>query len=179
MSKVSYASLKLSTDNTVKNFDYNGKQIEILNYLPIEDKYDLIMTTLQKSREGDIYNTVKLDMYFHLHLIYLYTNLSFTDKQREDEMKIYDNLKSNHFIDDFLTEFPEEEYNELLFLMENEIKNEQTYNLSLTSMIKTLINDLPKNAQAAMDMVNSFDKEKYQEVIDFAKAANGGRAISK
>lgn len=179
MSKVSYASLKLSIDNTVKNFDYNGKQIEILNYLPIEDKYDLIMTTLQKSREGDIYNTVKLDMYFHLHLIYLYTNLSFTDKQREDEMKIYDNLKSNHFIDIFLTEFPEEEYNELLFLMENEIKNEQTYNLSLVSMIKTLVNDLPKNAQAAMDMVNSFDKEKYQEVIDFAKAANGGRAISK
>lgn len=179
MSKVSYASLKLSTDNTVKNFDYNGKQIEILNYLPIEDKYDLIMTTLQKSREGDIYNTVKLDMYFHLHLIYLYTNLSFTDKQREDEMKIYDNLKSNHFIDSFLAEFSEEEYNELLFLMENEIKNEQTYNLSLASMIKTLVNDLPKNAQAAMDMVNSFDKEKYQEVIDFAKAANGGRAISK
>ena len=63
--------------------------------------------------------------------------------------------------------------------MENEIKNEQTYNLSLASMIKTLVNDLPKNAQAAMDMVNSFDKEKYQEVIDFAKAANGGRAISK
>lgn len=179
MSRISYASLKLSTDSSATNFKFNDKEIEMLNYLPIEDKYSLIMITLQKSKEGQIYNPVKLDMYFHLHLIYLYSNLSFTDKQREDEMKIYDNLKSNGFIDAFLTVFPEKEYNELLSFMETEIENEFKYNVSMASIVKSVIEDLPKNAQAAMDIVNSFDKEKYQEVIDFAKFANGGRTISK
>ena len=27
------------------------------------------------------------------------------------------------------------------------------------------------------DIINNFDKEKYQNVLDFAKAANGGREI--
>ena len=40
MAKVSYANLKLKTDKTVKAFDFMGQEIEVLQYLPIEDKYD-------------------------------------------------------------------------------------------------------------------------------------------
>ena len=54
--KVSYANLKLKVDNSIKTFDFNGNQIEVLQYLPIEDKYDLIMITLQKAKENGIYN---------------------------------------------------------------------------------------------------------------------------
>ena len=31
----------------------------------------------------------------------MYTNISFTEKQREDEYKLYDSLKSNGFFDSF------------------------------------------------------------------------------
>jgi hypothetical protein len=176
--KVSYANLKLKTDTSVKTFKFNDTEIEILNYLPIEDKYDLIMVTLQKAKEGSIYNSIKLDVYFHLNLVYMYTNLSFTDKQREDELKIYDNLKSNGFMDLFLEALGEKEYNELFQFMTDEIKTEMKYNLSMSGVISKIITDLPKNAEAAMDIVNNFDKSKFQEVIDFAQAANGGRPIA-
>ena len=33
MSKVSYANLKLKTDTSVTEFDFNGTKIELLNYL--------------------------------------------------------------------------------------------------------------------------------------------------
>ena len=42
---------------------------------------------------------------------------------------------------------------------------------------KKIIDDMPAAAQAAMNLVNKFDPQKYQEVIDFATAANGGRPI--
>ena len=64
MSKVSYANLKLKVDTSVDTFDFNNQTIEVLKYLPIEDKYDLIMITLQKAEEDGIYNDIKLDMYF-------------------------------------------------------------------------------------------------------------------
>ena len=115
MAKVSYANLKLKTNQEVKKFEFNGQEIEVLQYLPTEDKYDLIMTTLQKSEEDGIYNDMKLDVYFHLHLVYMYTNLSFTDKQRENETKIYDTLKSNGFIDNLLINIPEYEYHTLQY----------------------------------------------------------------
>ena len=43
MAKVSYASLKLALDKNVNTFDFNGTQIEVKRYLPIEDKMDLVI----------------------------------------------------------------------------------------------------------------------------------------
>ena len=97
MAKVTYASLKLKVDNSSFTFDFNGNQIEVLKYLPIDSKYDLVEVTLQKSKESNgYYNPLKVDMYFHLHLVYMYTNISFTDKQREDEAKLYDTITRCH-----------------------------------------------------------------------------------
>lgn len=175
MAKVSYANLKLKLNQPSNVMDFNGQEVDVIQYLPVEDKYDLIMATLQKSEENGIYNPLKLDIYFHLHLVYMYTNLSFTDKQRENEIKIYDILKSNNFIDEMLGCIPEEEYNELQYYIEKYVKDNLKYKNTAGSILQSVINDLPKNAQAAMDIVNSFDKDKYQQVVDFANAANGGR----
>lgn len=175
--KISFNNLKLKPDLSTTEFNFEGKEIQVLNYLDINNKYDLIMITLQKSEENGIYNPLKLEMYFHLHLIYLYTNITFTEKQKEDESKIYDILKSNGFIYQFLNTIKDEEYN-FLFEMLNETKNElMKYKNTAGSVIQSIIQDLPKNAQIASEIVESFDKEKYQEVINFARAANGNRSI--
>lgn len=175
--KVSYANLKLKVDNSIETFDFNGNQIEVLQYLPIEDKYDLIMITLQKAKENGIYNDLKLDMYFALHIVYMYTNLSFTDKQKENEPKIYDTLKSNGFFDKLYPMIPESEYDDLIGSMKQIMQDELEYNTTAAAVIKTLISDLPTNAAAAAQMVDNFNPEKYQAVIDFATAANGNRPI--
>lgn len=177
MSKVSYANLKLKTKADVLTFDFEGEQIEVLQYLPISDKYDLIMITLQKAKEGNIYNQLKLDMFFHLHLVYLYTNLSFTDKQKENEFKIYDTLQSNGFIDKMIEFIPKEEYENLFEMIEKQVKIEMKYSTTVASILDKFIDDLPKNAEAAMKIVDNFDPDKFQAVKDFAKAANGGRDI--
>ena len=176
--KVSYANMKLKVDKTVSTFDFEGNKIEVLKYLPIEDKYDLIMVTLQKAEENGVYNPLKLDIYFHLHLVYMYTNLSFTDKQRQDELKLYDCLKSSGFIYQFMNVIEDDEYNYLFDIMQDTVMDHMNYRNSAAAVIQSLVNDLPKNAQIASDIVDSFDKEKFKAVVDFAEAANGGRPIS-
>ena len=37
MAKVSYSSLKLKLNTNVKTFNFNGSEIEVLQYLPVED----------------------------------------------------------------------------------------------------------------------------------------------
>lgn len=177
MAKVSYANLKLKTDTSVREFDFNGTKIEVLNYLPAEDKYDLVMVTLQKAEQDGAYNQMLLDMYFHLHLVYMYTNLSFTEKQKENEFKLYDTLESNGFIEAFLEAMPEDEYHDLFRYIEDNMDMTLCYRNTAAAVLQSIIQDLPKNAQAAADIVNSFDKTKYQAVVDFATAANGGRSI--
>jgi hypothetical protein len=177
MAKVSYANLKLKPVSTTSAFEFGGQQIEVLNYLPIEDKYDLVMITLQKAEEDGVYNPILLDLYFHLHLVYMYTNLSFTDKQKENELKIYDTLVSNGFFDKFFEALDENEYRELMDYIEELKETILHYRNTAGAVLQSIIQDLPANAQAAADIVKNFDPNKYQAVIDFATAANGGRNI--
>jgi len=175
--KVSYANMKLKLNTDVNTFDFHGQKIEVLKYLPAQDKYDLLMITLQESLENGAYNEFKLNLYFELNLVYMYTNISFTEKQREDELKLYDNLKSNGFFDLFYQALNEYEYNELLTQL-NTLKRDTTaHRESVAGIISDLINNLPKNAEAAAKIVDSFDPKQYKAVIDFARAANGNRDI--
>lgn len=176
--KVSYANMKLKTNTSVKTFEFGGQKVEVLQYLPAQDKYDLLMITLQKSLEDNIYNEFKLNLYFELHLVYMYTNISFTEKQREDEFKLYDTLKSNGFYEKFFQVINEDEYNEL-FEQLNAIKNASFKNKrSVAGLVSGLIDDLPANAEAAAKIVESFDPNQFKAVVDFARYANGGRDIN-
>lgn len=177
MAQVTYSSLKLKTKEDVKEIDFNGSKIEVKQYLPISDKIDLIDITLQKAKEENLHNPLKVDMFFHLNLVYLYTNIKFTDKQREEEDKLYDTLNSTGLIDAIIAEIPEKEYNYLRNMANEKVENDLKYNTTAASLIAKLIEDLPRNAQAAADILENFDKTKFQNVIDFAKAANGGRDI--
>ena len=71
------------------------------------------------------------------------------------------------------------DYSEL-FNMLDETKREITdYHRTMVSLVQNLITDMPKQAEAMSKILDNFDPDKYQNVINFAKAANGGREISE
>ena len=177
METINYKELNISKDISTTSFKFNEQSIEVLKYLPIRDKYDLIDITLQKAEEDGYYNPIKLDVYFNLNIVYLYTNLIFTEEERANEEKLYDELKSSGLMDAIISTVAEEEYNDLIGLMDDLINAKRTYKLSTAGVISTAINSLPEKAQAAADIVNSFDPDKFASVVNFAAAANGNRPI--
>ena len=55
-----------------------------------------------------------------------------------------------------------------------DVKTEITnYKHSTSGILQSLITDLPKQAEAMQNIIDNFDPEKYQNVMNFAKAANG------
>ena len=174
---MNYKDLKLEKSKAIKVFDWNGKQISINKYLSMDDKYDIVMIALQKSFEDGIYNPIKLDMFFHLNLVYMYTDLIFDDEDRTDEVKLYDELKGSGFLDKFLQNIDPQEYKELQEDVEEISALKMKYNSTAASVLKAFVEDLPANAEAAQKIVENFDPEKYSAVVNFAKAANGGRSI--
>lgn len=177
MGKVSYANMKLKTNENVKEIQIGDAKIEVKQYLPVEEKYSFLNIVLQNSLENDIYHPVKVDVYFHLYLVYLYTNINFTDKQKEDENKLFDILLTNGIIEGVITTIPETEYNMLVNLLNQMIEKNEKYKTTFAGVVGKFINDLPAQADAAMKIVENFDPNKFQEVIAFAQAANGGRPI--
>ena len=78
----------------------------------------------------------------------------------------------------FLETIEVEEYEDLMLYADELMENTLRYKNTAGAVLQSVIQDLPKNAQAAADIVNSFAPEKYQAVVDFATAANGGRNIN-
>lgn len=173
-----YSEIKQPIKSDKTYVKIKNKEIEVLQYLPISDKIDLIQIALQKSEENGIYNEMKLDVYFNLYIIYMYTDLEFTDEEKEDEFKLYDELQSNNIIISVISALGEEEYDILIDYLEKMKKNNEKYKKSAAALLQTMIQDLPKNAAAAAEIVDSFDQEKYENVTNFAKALNGGRSIN-
>ena len=175
--KVSFTNLKLKINIPVKEIEINSTSVEVSQYLPIEDKYDMINIALQNSEENGYYNPIKLEMYLDLYMVYMYTNLNFTDKQKEDETKLYDILVSNGIIEAVKNAMPDGELYEIQCYT-NELKDTiMKYKSTLASVMNGFIDQLPKNAEEAMNIVSKFDPEKFQTVLQFAQMANGNRAI--
>ena len=174
--KYSDLKLKIKTETSIVKINDNT-EIEVLQYLPIEDKIDLIQIALQKSLENGIYNEIKLDMYFNLYIVYMYSNLEFTDEEKEDEFKLYNELQSNDIIVHVIAGMEDGEYDCLLDYLKSIQEANEVYRTSVAALLQSVIQDLPKNAAAAAEIVDSFDPKKYQNVVDFAKAANGQRNI--
>ena len=136
------------------------------------------MITLQKSLEGNIYNEFKLNLFFELNLVYMYTNISFTEKQREDEFKLYDTLRSNGFFESFYEALDDKEYEELFDQIAELKSTMEKSKGSVAGIISNIIEDLPANVEAAAKIVENFDPSQFQAVVDFARYANGGRDIN-
>lgn len=171
MANVSFNNLKLSTNKEVKIAEFNNTKIEVLQYLPVEDKNDLIQITMQKSFMDGYFNEILLDAYFHLNIIYLYTNLNITEKQREDELKLYDKIYSSGLLEAILEQLPEDEYKYLFNMLQEQVKDFLTYKNSAAAVVQSFIQDLPANAAAAADIVNNWDADKFQSVQDMVQLA--------
>ena len=172
-----YKDLKLKINKESKNILINGQNIEVLQYLPIKDKIDLIEIALQKSEEKGIYNEMKLEIYFNLYIVFLYTNLEFSEEEKADEMTLYDELESQNIFLRVVNAIPDDEYDLLLSWLQTMKKQYVKYRRSIASLLQTFIQDMPRNAETAAEIMKNFDMNKYKQVINFAEAANGGRAI--
>jgi len=111
-------------------------------------------------------------MYFNLYIVYFYTNLNFTDKQKEDPAKLYDQMESNGLITQVIAHMDEDEYANLLTYLET-IRDEMlTYKNTAGAVLQTIVQDLPRNAAAAAEIVNSWTPEQFDQVKRLAQMAN-------
>jgi len=77
-----------------------------------------------------------------------------------------------------ISAIPDEEYNKLSEAIDETVEDLMRYRGTAAAVVNSFIQDLPRNAEIAKEIVDSFDPEKYKEVVEFAKAANGGRSIT-
>lgn len=158
MAKVSFTKLGLTKrTEDVKTITHNEQEIEIKQYLPVEDKATLIDTIVAKSiSDNGFFNPFKLRIMTNFEVIKAYTNITFTEKQStENFFKTYDAIAAD-FIDIVFNEIPEDELEEIFDSVEEVTQAIVQYNNSLMGVL----------AQVSQNYDNvNFDLDKMAEVL--------------
>lgn len=111
MAKVSFNKLGLKVNSQVETVDFNGETIEVKQYLPIQQKLKMIGDILNAAyeTENNYSNPVKVEVLTTLEIIFNYTNINFTEKQKEDSPKLYDLLYSSGLVNQITQKIPASE----------------------------------------------------------------------
>ena len=172
-----FADIKKPLNKKTKIVNIDGNDITIKQNLTTNEVYDLVMITLQEAREDYMYNLLKLDVFFHVNLVMMMTDIEFEAEDRINKFDTYDELLASGVMEEVITNIPKETYAYIKKITEMTADKLEELENRATAFLTKVIQDLPKNAEAAAKIVEEFDPEKFQQVIDFATAANGGRSI--
>lgn len=142
MAKVTFTKLGLKLNNEIQYIEFNEQTIEVKQYLPVEEKLKLITNVLELSHDSNNFsNPVKVSVYTALEIIEKYTNVSFTEKQKENPTKLYDLLVGNGFAAAVIKAIPEPEYNEILTTIDQTIESVYKYQNSILGILDTISQD--------------------------------------
>lgn len=94
MAQVTYTKLGLKPNfDEIAVIHCGNEQIEVKQFLPLEKKLEVLTSIINNSiDERGFYNTARIDFNIKMEMLYAYTNIKFTDKQKENSMKLYDNF---------------------------------------------------------------------------------------
>ena len=142
MAKIGFTKLSLKRKNEVKTITINNNQIEIKQYLPVNEKLDLIARVINGAHDQNNFpNPIKIEVIGTLEMIMAYTNISFTEKQKEDIPKLYDLLEENGVIKDIISQIPEDEYNFIIDGINKTVDAVYTYNNSVLGILESVSQD--------------------------------------
>lgn len=142
MPKIGFTKLGLKPNNEIQYIEFNEQIIEVKQYLPVEEKLELITKVLELSHDSNNFsNPVKVSVYTTLEIIEKYTNVNFTEKQKENPTKLYDLLVGNGFAAAVIKAIPESEYDEILTGIKQTIKSVYKYQNSVMGILDTVSQD--------------------------------------
>ena len=142
MAKVSFTKLGLKKNEEVGILHINEQIIEVKQYLPINEKLELISSVINSAAdENNFSNPVKENVFLTLEILYHYTNINFTDKQKEDPVKLYDLVVSSGLVNKVTDLIPEEELDEVINGVAQSVKAIYAYKNSILGILESISQD--------------------------------------
>lgn len=142
MAKLSFNKLGLTKNQDIVNIAFNDQVIEVKQYLPVNDKLHLISNVINQSADDNNFaNPIKVNIFTVLEIIDFYTNISFTEKQREDPTKLYDLIVSNDLARMIARNIPQVELDDLMRGIQDSVEAIYKYKNSVLGILESVSAD--------------------------------------
>ena len=170
MSDIEFKSLNLKRNDSIRVIKINDNEIEVKQYLPIEDKMDLIQIALQQAENTIGYDTILIDVYFHLYLDFdLEGHTLDLLWEKAEPLKLFDILDSNNIISIVASSIPSAEFEDMKDYLYSQLENNSKFKTSLIYVLDILMNKI----KDATKYLNDADYEKIFTSIKTNIIENG------
>ena len=171
MAKLPFSKLGVKVETDITHLPWGDYSIEINKYLPMGEKTEMVSKIINKSSDNNgYYNPLKVKVYLTLEVLYRYTNLSFTEKQKENELKLYDMVMSSGLFKQIVSLIPEEEWKDLQTTVWDTISNIYEYKNSILGILETVSGDYENlnldALQLSQEIGNPDNIELLRNVLD-------------
>ena len=150
--RTTFAKFNFKLNTNITEIEFGGQTIEVKQYLPIQEKMKLINRVLNDALgDNTTNNALALDMFANLEILFAYTNIQFTDKQKEDLAKLYDLMECNGLFAVVFDAIPATEYNDMrnnIYIAAKNIIAHRTSALGILEAISTDYSNLNLDATA-------------------------------
>ena len=143
MAKLPFSKLNLSKD-VVKTdeIEWNEQTIVVKSYLPVEEKFEVISNVINRSADDNNFvNPLKVEIFTTLEIISAYTNISFTEKQKEDPSKLFDLVVSSGLYKEIICAIPHTEIESLQCYINSTIDAVYKYRNSIMGLLENITTD--------------------------------------
>lgn len=142
MAKLAFTKLGLKVNDEIKTVEFNEQAIEVKQYLPVNEKLEVIADVLNNSADDNNFaNPVKVDVYTAIAVLEAYTNISFTEKQKENVTKLYDMVISTGLYNAIIEAIPNDEFISLNNAIVNTINAFYRYRNSILGILENISAD--------------------------------------
>ena len=139
MAKVAFSKLGLKKTEEVEVIEWNEQKIEVKQYLPIEDKLDMIANIINQSADyNGYYNPARIYIFTILEMIDYYTNISLTEKQKADVFKTFDLFVNSGLSAAIFDKINPYEYNQIKNWVHELINSIYVYKNSVVGIMDTI-----------------------------------------
>ena len=169
MARFPYTKLNAKINQEIKTIEVEGAEtvIEVRQYLPVDEKLGLIGRVIELAHDDNNFaNPLKLRVYFALEVIDCYTKIAFTEKQKENVVKLYDSLYSSGWVDTIFETIPEKELGELEAALYESVDAFYSYRTSILGVMENINTDY---SNLNFDITDLQEKLSNGENIELVK----------
>ena len=177
MAKVPFSKLDLKiNDEKIEKYvvGKNGENIayEICKYLPIEKKMNMISNVINASlNDSGFCNPLAVNLHLVLEVVYNYTNFSFTEKQKENLLKLYDIIIDKGIFQEIINTINSNEWEEIQKNLWDTINNIYKYNNSAAGVLETIIQNYSNTdldiSELTSKLTNNESLSTLKELLPF------------
>ena len=134
--------LLLSWITEIHNFAKDGFSYRTAYFEDFDGEYYKFTLSIGHNGEmATIYNVGKIEIFTTLEIIFAYTNINFTDKQKEDVCKLYDLFMSSDLMDEIFAHIPESELDWISDTVKDTIESIYSYQNSVMGILDSINQD--------------------------------------